>query len=96
MELDPNSEATMQAYAEVFGVYMATYNVETHLRRSMIFAPSFEEEDVRQAEEFKVVSVLVSKQHCSAITNLRCFLRNHMSANRSSIYNYCGRGQVAF
>jgi hypothetical protein len=88
MDLDPNSELTLSAYADVFGVHLATYNIETHLKRSMILAPN-NQEDVRDQEEFRVVSVLISKQHCSAITNLRAFLCNHMSANRSGIHNYC-------
>lgn len=89
MDLDPNSEATIEAYAQVFDVYIATYSIETHLRRSMIVAPSFQQEDVRTLDEFKVVSILISRQHCSAITSLRAFLRSHSSANRSSTHNYC-------
>ena len=89
MELDPNSEATMQAYCEVFGVYLAVYNIETKVKRSIVISPEKEDTDLRGEEEFKVVSVLVSKQHCSAITNLRAFLKTTMSANRASIHNYC-------
>jgi hypothetical protein len=89
MELDPNSEATMIAYAQVFGVYLAVYNVETKMKRSMILCSFSKEVDLREEEEFKVVSILLSKQHCSAITHLRSFLCNNLSANRSSLHNYC-------
>ena len=87
MQLDPNSEATMQAYCEVFEVYLSVYNIETKVKRSIVLSPL--EVDLRNEEEFKVVSVLVSKHHCSAITNLRAFLKTTMSANRASIHNYC-------
>jgi hypothetical protein len=89
MELDPNNMATLQAYADVFGVHISVYYKESRLKRSTIICPSGTQVDLRKEEEIKVVSVLMDRTHCTAITNLRSFLRSSASANRSSIHNYC-------
>ena len=89
MELDENSEATLQAYADVFGVYISVHNLEIRGQRTSVIKPMAANVDVRKDESFHVVSLLISDQHCSAITCLRAFLRNTLSANRSSVFNYC-------
>lgn len=89
MELDPNNMASLQAYADVFGVHISIYYKESRLKRSTIISPAGAKVDLRKEEEIKVVSVLMDRTHCTAITNLRSFLRSSASANRSSIHNYC-------
>ena len=89
MELDENSEATLQAYADVFGIHVSVYNLEIMGKRTSVIKPVNVSVDVRKEESFRVVSLLVSDHHCSAITNLRTFLRNSVSGNRSAVHNYC-------
>lgn len=89
MELDENSEATVQAYADVFGIHVSIYNLEVMGKRTSVIKPVNVNADVRKEESFRVVSLLVSDHHCSAITNLRTFLRNSVSGNRSAVHNYC-------
>ena len=89
MELDENSEATLQAYADVFDVYVSLYNLEVMGKRTSLIKPAHASTDVRSGTHFRMVSLLISDKHCSAITCLRTFLRNSVSANRSSIHNYC-------
>ncbi len=89
MALDENSEATLQAYADVFDVYISIHNLEVRGKRTSVIKPMSANVDVRKDESFHVVSLLISDQHCSAITCLRTFLRNTVSANRSSVFNYC-------
>ena len=89
MELDENSEATLQAYADVFEVYISIHNLEVRGKRTSVIKPRSANVDVRKDVSFHVVSLLISDQHCSAITCLRTFLRNTVSANRSSVFNYC-------
>jgi hypothetical protein len=89
MELDENSEATLQAYADVFDVHICLYNLEVMGKRTLVIKPRDSFVDVRRHTSFRVVSLLISDNHCSAITCLRTFLRNSVSANRSGIHNYC-------
>lgn len=88
-ELDENSEASLQAYADVFDVHIALYNLEVRGRRTVVVKPRSAPEDLRKTDKFRVVSLLIADSHCSAITNLRAFLKNNTSANRSSRHNYC-------
>ena len=89
MELDENSEATLQAYADVFDVHIALYNLEVRGKRTVVIKPKSVPEDLRKTKQFRVVSLLISDSHCSAITNLRAFLKNNTSANRAGLHNYC-------
>lgn len=88
-DLDENSEATLQAYADVFDVHIAVYNLEVRGKRTVVIKPRSTPMDLRKVKYFRVVSLLISDNHCSAITNLRAFLKNNTSANRSSVHNYC-------
>lgn len=88
-ELDQNSEACLQAYADVFDVHIALYNLEVRGKRTVVIKPRSAPIDLRKCDEFRVVSLLISDEHCSAITNLRAFLKNNTSANRTSVHNYC-------
>jgi hypothetical protein len=89
MELDPNSEASLQAYADVFHVHIALYNQQVRGKRTVVIRPSHVPNDLRKTDQFRVVSLLISEEHCSAITNLRAFLKSNASANRASLHNYC-------
>lgn len=88
-DVEPNDPMCLQAYADVFEVYIAVYHLEVQGRRAKILKPSHFFSDVRKQDSFNVVSVLISEGHCTAITNLRDFLKNKASANRSTLYNYC-------
>jgi hypothetical protein len=88
-DLDENSESTLQAYADVFDVHIALYNMEVRGKRTVVIKPRNSPEDLRKSSQFRVVSLLISDNHCSAITNLRAFLKNNTSANRSAVHNYC-------
>lgn len=89
MELDENSESALQAYADVFDVHIALYNLEVRGKRTVVIKPRSAPHDLRKTDQFRVVSLLISDEHCSAITNLRAFLKNNTNANRTSIHNYC-------
>ena len=88
-ELDANDPHCLQAYADVFEVYIAVYHLEVQGRRAKILKPSHFHADNRKRDSFSVVSLLISENHATAITSLRDFLKNKSTANRSTLYNYC-------
>lgn len=88
-DLDPNDPQSLQAYADVFEVYIAVYHLEVQGKRAKIIKPSHLHSDVRKYDTFSVVSILIGEGHATAITSLRDFLKNKTSANRSTLYNYC-------
>lgn len=88
-EVDPNDETSMQEYSDVFGVYIFVYRAEVQGRRTNFYKPYNEPSDIRASKELRVVCILVGDQHATAITSLREFTRSSLTANRSTIYNYC-------
>jgi len=88
--IDPNKEeAALQAYSNVLGVHIAVYRLELQGRRSTVYSPEYLSPDLRQRKKVYVVSILISDGHATCITNLREFLKNKATANRSNINNYC-------
>lgn len=88
-ELDPNDESVLQHYSDVLGVHICVYRAECRGRRTKIFAPNGSSIDIRADQGARVVSILISDQHASAITHLRDFMKSNSTANRSNVYNYC-------
>ncbi len=89
VDLDPNEEATLQAYSDVFNVYVSVYRVEVQGKRTDVYRPQGATLDARMQDELRMVSILIGDSHAIAITSLREFLKTKMSANRTTIYNYC-------
>lgn len=91
LELDPNSEDSLQYYSDIFDVYICVYRMEVPGKRTNIYRPSRHGNDIRKEENSKicVVSILLENLHATAITSLREFLKTNVSANRSTLYGYC-------
>ena len=88
-DLDPNDETSLQEYSDVFGVYIFVYRAEVQGKRTNFYKPYNEPDDIRQSRQISVVSILVGNRHATAITSLREFMKTKVSANRSTLYNYC-------
>lgn len=88
-DLDPNDEATLQAYSNVFNTYICIYRVEVQGKRTDVFRPNQSSLDVRHENKIRVVCILIGQNHATSITSLREFLKTKLSANRSTMYNYC-------
>lgn len=91
-EIDPNKEESfLQAVADVLDIHICIYRAELQALRCNVYKPQFRDEDIRKHPDkrVEVVSIFVSGEHASSITNLREFVKNRSSANRMHIQNYC-------
>jgi len=88
-ELDPNSNDVLQHYADAFGVYICVYRLECRGRRTNVYRPFNDPVDTRSAETIKVVNILITDGHASSITSLRDFMKSTITANRTTMFNYC-------
>ena len=88
-ELDPNSNEVLQHYADAFGVYICVYRLECRGRRTNVYRPFNDPVDTRSVETIKVVNILITDGHASSITSLRDFMKSTITANRTTMFNYC-------
>ena len=91
VDIDPNKEEDfLQAVANSLELYICVYRASLQGRRCNVFKPVYNHIDIRKNGRFiDVVSIFVSDEHASAITNLREFVKNRASANRMHVQNYC-------
>lgn len=90
-EIDPNKEESfLQAVSNVLDVYICVYRASLQGKRCNVFKPTYRSSDIRKnSRHIEVISIFVSDDHASSITNLREFVKNRSSANRMHIQNYC-------
>jgi hypothetical protein len=89
MLLDQNKEDTLQYYADVTQTVICVYRLELQGKRTRVFVPFNYPKDLRQQEGIRVVSLLINANHATAITNLRDFVQNKATANRTTLNGYC-------
>ena len=87
--LDPNKEDTLQYYADVTQTVICVYRLQLQGKRTRVFIPFNFPRDIRQQEGIRVVSILINDNHATAITNLRDFVQNKATANRTTVNSYC-------
>jgi hypothetical protein len=90
-DIDPNKEESfLQAVCDVLDIYICVYRAALMGKRCNVYKPQIHDEDIRKnGRHIEVVSIFVSDDHASCITNLREFVKNRASANRMHIQNYC-------
>lgn len=90
-EIDPNKEENfLQAVCNVLDVYIGIYVSASQAKRVKVYKPDYRAGDVRKNDpKIEMINLLVAENHCSAITNLREFVKNRANASRTSINNYC-------
>lgn len=91
VDIDPNKEEDfLQAVSNCLELYICVYRASLQGRRCNVFKPAYHHSDIRKnGKIIDVISIFVSDEHASAITNLREFVKNRASANRMHIQNYC-------
>lgn len=88
-ELNPNKEEVLQFYADVTQTVICVYRLQQQGKRTNTFIPFNYSRDLREQGTIRVVSMLINDEHATAITNLRDFVQNKVSANRTTINGYC-------
>ena len=90
-EIDPNKEESfLQAVSDVLQIMIVVYRANFQGSRCNIYRPANHNQDIRKNGRIcEVVSLLITDDHASSITNLREFVKNRSSANRMHIQNYC-------
>ncbi len=88
-QIDPNKEETLQYYSDVTQTIICVYRLELQGKRTRVFVPFNYPKDLRQQGGIRVVSILINESHATAITNLRDFVQNKDTANRTTINGYC-------
>lgn len=87
--LEYNKESTLQYYADVTQTVICVYRLELQGKRTRVFMPYNFPKDLRQQGSIRVVSILINDNHATAITNLRDFVQNKATANRTTVNGYC-------
>ena len=89
VQIDQNKEETLQYYADVTQTVICVYRLELQGKRTRVFIPFNYPKDLRKQEGIRVVSILINDNHATAITNLRDFVQNKDTANRTTVNGYC-------
>ena len=87
--LNPNKEEILQFYADVTQSVICVYRLQQQGKRTNVYLPFNYSRDLREQACLRVVSLIINDDHATAITNLRDFLMNKASANRTTVNGYC-------
>lgn len=89
VEINPNKEESLQYYADVTQSVICVYRLQLQGKRTRVFIPFNFSRDIRQQGGIRVVSILINDNHATAITNLRDYVQNKVTANRTTVNSYC-------